>query len=139
MDLRLDFFNALNTYTETLTDDDALLVLSHNKKDGDCVTLLAGDWEILSSLFSTKGYVNFENGNKEQFENIKKMILNTAFNICATDDDVRNKFMQEIVNFEHSLCKCNECNHQWNAFDSDHFTFSCCEVCGSDDVNSDFN
>jgi hypothetical protein len=31
MDNRLDFFNALNNY-ETLTKDDALLVLSHNKK-----------------------------------------------------------------------------------------------------------
>lgn len=96
MDLRLDFFNGLNEYTKELTDNDALLVLSHNKKDGDCITLLSGDWEILSSLFSTKGYVNLTEGNQEQFNNIKKMILNTAYNICMTDDECKNKFIKGL-------------------------------------------
>jgi len=98
MDLRLDFFNALNDYADKLTDNDALLVLSHNKKDGDCITLLAGDWELLSSLFSVKGLVNLSEGNVKQFENIKKMILNTAFNICATDEKYKDKFIKGLNN-----------------------------------------
>lgn len=92
MDLRLDFFNALNEYSSGLTEDDALLVLSHNKKDGDCITLLAGDWEILSVLFSVKGYVNLDQGNREQYDNIKEMILNIAFNICMTDEEIKEIF-----------------------------------------------
>ena len=97
MDLRLDFFNALNQYSKDLTDDDALLVLSHNKRDGDCITLLAGDWEILSSLFSIKGYVNLEEGNSEQYNNIKAMILNTAYNICMTDEKIKEQFKTNLL------------------------------------------
>lgn len=96
MDLRLDFFNSLNEYSKQLTEDDALLVLSHNKKNGDCITLLTGDWEILSVLFSVKGYVNFDKGNKEQFENIKKSITNIAYNICMSDENYRIEFLKAI-------------------------------------------
>lgn len=96
MDLRLDFYNELNKYSDGLTDDDALLVLSHNKKDGDCITLLAGDWEILSSLFSINGYVNLNEGNEDQFIKIKEMILNTAYNICMTDDKYKEKFVKGL-------------------------------------------
>ena len=98
IDNRLDFFIFLKEYAETLTDDDALLVLSHNKKDGDCFTSLMGDWEILSALFSSEGYVNFEEGNREQFENIKSMILNTAFNIMVNDEKIRNEFLKGLEN-----------------------------------------
>lgn len=97
MDLRLDFYNSLNEYASELTEDDGLLVLSHNKRDGDCITLLAGDWEILSSLFSVKGYVNLDSGNTEQYENIKKMILNTAFNIIMTDEEVKETFKKALL------------------------------------------
>jgi hypothetical protein len=97
MDSRLDFFSELNEYAGKLTNDDALLVLSHNKKDGDCIIMLVGDWELLSSLFSVKNYVNLT-GNIEQFENIKKMILNTAFNICATDQKYKDKFIKGLNN-----------------------------------------
>jgi len=97
MNNRLDFFNYLNDYADTLTDDDALLVLSHNKKQGDCFTSLVGDWEILSMLLSTKGYVNFEQGNYEQFTNVKKMILNSALNICANDQETKEKFIKGLT------------------------------------------
>jgi hypothetical protein len=98
MDNRLDFFNSLNNYSATLTEDDAVLVLSHNKKDGDCVSVLLGDWEILSMLLSTEDYVNFKDGNKEQFENIKKCILNSAFNICMNNKETKDKFIKGLSN-----------------------------------------
>jgi len=97
MDNRLDLFNDINKYLKTTTDDDAILVLFHNKKDGDCFTALAGDWEILSALFSTKGYVNFDKGDKEEFDNIKKMILNTAYNICMTDELIKEQFKNKLL------------------------------------------
>ena len=96
MDNRLDFFSYAEEHAETLTNDDALLILSHNKKQGDCFVSLVGDWEILSVLLSQKGYVNYEKGNTEQFENIKKMILNTAYNICMTDEEKRIKFIEGL-------------------------------------------
>ena len=98
MDNRLDFFSYAEEHAETLTNDDALLILSHNKKQGDCFVSLVGDWEILSVLFSQEGYVNYEKGNTEQFENIKSMILNTAFNIMVNDEKIRNEFLKGLEN-----------------------------------------
>jgi len=96
MDNRLDFYNTVNDFSKTLTDDDALLVLSHNKKQGDCIAVLAGDWEILSQMLSTDGYVNTNEQNINTFENIKKSILNTAYNICANDVIVKDRFMEGL-------------------------------------------
>lgn len=108
MDNRLDFFNYLNNYKSKLTSDDALLVLSHNKKDGDCITFLSGDWEILSSLFSIEGYVNFNEGNKEQFENIKNAILNTAFNICMTNSKIKSEFLKQLSKTNKLIVKADK-------------------------------
>ena len=95
MDNRLDFFNYIKEYQTTLSDDDALLVLSHNKKDGDCITLLNGDWQILSALFND-GYVNFVNGNRKWLNDIKKSILNIAYNICEFDNKSKRKFLKAL-------------------------------------------
>ena len=54
MDYRLDMFNSVKKYLSNIDENDAILVLMHNKKDGDCFTALGGDWEILSSLFSVQ-------------------------------------------------------------------------------------
>jgi len=96
MNNRLDFFNAINKHCETLTDDDALLFLSHNKKQGDAFFCLVGDWELLSILFSVKGYPNVPEDAKNDFEDVKKMILNTAFNICHTDLEIRELFTKRL-------------------------------------------
>jgi hypothetical protein len=96
MNNRLDFIKKLNKHCETLTEDDALLFLSHNKKQGDAVFSLVGDWEFLSILFSVKGYANIPEHLKKEFEDVKKMILNTAFNICHTDLEIREKFTKRL-------------------------------------------
>ena len=92
MDNRLDFFNALKKHVETLSEDDALLVLTNNIKQGDCTTSLYGNWEFLSSLFSIDGYVNLTEENRESYDNIRKMILNTTINIINTDEKVKDTF-----------------------------------------------
>lgn len=94
MDLRLDFYQYIKDFASKITDDDAFLVITHNKKDGDCILSMAGDWEILSSLFSTDDYVNHE--DQEVYENIRSLIINTAYNICRTDDKVRDRLMEGI-------------------------------------------
>jgi len=91
MDLRLDFYSALNKYAEKLSEDDSLLVLSYNRKDGDCITLLEGEWNDLSALLSTEGIVEHVNGSEVAFENIRKAVLNMALNICSTNKGHKEK------------------------------------------------
>ena len=88
MDNRLDFVNTTSKHLETLTEDDTLLVISHNKKQGDLFFSLFGDWENISIIMSNKDAVNHQENSKEQFEEIKELILNTAVNICEQDSQV---------------------------------------------------
>lgn len=97
MDNRLDFYNALNKHAETLTDDDALLVLSHNKKDGDVVVSLIGDWQLLSMLFSVENLVNVPKEKENGYKDARAFILNTAFNICMTDDKIKEQFKNGLL------------------------------------------
>jgi hypothetical protein len=96
MDNRLDFFNTINNYSETLTEDDAFLFISHNKKQGDAFFGLSGDWELISILFSVNGYTNVTDAQRENFENVKKTILNTALNICSTDLATKQLFINAL-------------------------------------------
>ena len=85
MDNRLDFANSTNNHLETLTEDDTLLVITHNKKEGDLFFSLFGDWENISMIMSNKEAVNHSGESEKQFNDIKKLILNTALNICEQD------------------------------------------------------
>ena len=98
MDNRLDFFNSLKHHIETLTEDDAVLVLTNNVKNGDCITTLCGNWEYLSSLFSIDGYVNLTEENRSGFDSIRNLILNTAINIINTDEKVKDTFEKFLNN-----------------------------------------
>lgn len=35
-------------------------------------------------------------------------------------------------------CECKECGYIWNPYETEHFNFTCCEMCGSDNVDADF-
>ena len=96
MNNRLDFFNAVNNHAETLTDDDALLILSHNKKDGDVLVCFLGDWELLSMLFSVENLVNVPEEKQSGYEDAKAFILNTAYNICMTDELIKEQFKNSL-------------------------------------------
>jgi hypothetical protein len=96
MDNRLDFVNNTTRHLETLTEDDTLLVISHNKKQGDLFFSLFGDWENISIIMSNKEAVNHSEDSKKQFEEIKKLILNTALNICEKDTKTLNTMLKGL-------------------------------------------
>lgn len=97
MNNRLDFFNELQKHSETLTNDDALLVLSHNKKDGDVVVSLIGDWQLLAMLFSVENLVNVPEEKQNGYKDARAFILNTAFNICMTDETIKQQFKNGLL------------------------------------------
>lgn len=96
MNNRLDFYNALGDHLETLGDDDTLLVISHNRKDYDLFYSFFGSWEDISLIFSNKYAVNHKGESKIQLEQIKEVILNTAYNICNEDEKVRDKLLKGL-------------------------------------------
>lgn len=96
MDNRLDFFNVLNNYVNTLTDNDSLIVISNNTKTGDSIMCSYGDWEKISILFS-EGYTKTEDYNIDTFLTIKELIINTSYNICLQNIDIRNKILNGLI------------------------------------------
>lgn len=105
MNNRLDFFNTVQEFSETLTDDDALLVISHNKTVGDAIVTLTGDWKIISALFSTEGYVKKTNNYKGTFDSIRQMILNVAYNICLNDEEFEKGFIEALTSSKETIIK----------------------------------
>lgn len=35
-------------------------------------------------------------------------------------------------------CICLECGHTWNASETDHFNFTFCEICTSDNIGGEY-
>jgi hypothetical protein len=96
MDNRLDFYNNVENFIETLTDETACLVLCHTPTEGDFILAFHGNWEYLSSPFSTMDYVKLNEDNKERYEMTKNFILNTAFNICNSNNEIKESFIKSL-------------------------------------------
>lgn len=96
MDNRLDFTNETRRHLKTLTEDDTLLIIAHNKKEGDLFYTLFGDWEDISIIMSNKNVVNHEDGSEDDFNKIKKLILNTSLNICNEDPNVLKTLLKGL-------------------------------------------
>lgn len=97
MDNKLDFFNVVSEYQKTLAEDDALLVLSHNSKNGDCIQFLSGDWEILSALLSEEENLAFTEGDNVNYRNIQKAVLSIAYNIIMKNEEYKKKFLEKVL------------------------------------------
>lgn len=97
MDNRLDFFNTLNEYVETLDEkDDALILLSYNKTQGDSICLIGGDWNVLSELISSIDVEGLVNGDKEPLIEMRKCIVNMCYNICNQNEEIREKLIKGL-------------------------------------------
>ena len=96
MDNRLDFANYITKHLKTLTKDDTLFVISHNREEGDLFFSLFGDWEDISLIMSNKDVVNHSEESKEDFQEIRALMLNTALNICEQDTKMLNALFKEL-------------------------------------------
>ena len=96
MDNRLDFVNYTTKHLETLTEDDTLFVISHNREEGDLFFSLFGDWEDISLIMSNKDVINHSGESKQDFQEIKVLMLNTAINICDQDTKMLNVLLKEL-------------------------------------------
>ncbi len=39
---------------------------------------------------------------------------------------------------KNDYCECKECGYTWDPFVTEHFNFSCCEMCGSINIGGDY-
>ena len=95
-DSKLDFFNELNRFSNTLTEDDSLLVVSYNEKDGGLILNLAGDPELISLIISNNEAVKEDQGSKEVLEDIQKIILNASYSILMNNKKYKKKFIKGL-------------------------------------------
>lgn len=45
----------------------------------------------------------------------------------------------DYLNELSSQCECLDCGHTWNPFNTEHFNFTCCEVCFSDKIGGGYH
>lgn len=99
LDNRLDFYSAIQKYAGSLSEDDAILVLSCNHKEGDVFSLLKGDVGVLSSLFCKDGFV-YQETNDENDMRLKTATMKAVFDICFTmlmENDGLMELFQESI------------------------------------------
>lgn len=95
MDNRLDFINFLRDYSETMTEDDSLFLISFNKKQGDSFAVNY-NWEYISGLLSV-GEVAEES---EAMQDARSVILNVTANICYQDKEIRDTLLEALMDME---------------------------------------
>lgn len=88
----------INSFSLGMGEEQALLVIMNDEENADGMLFLNGDWGLISSLISTKGYVNEPNEvDKPYLNDIRKLILNTAYNMCNNDEKVKNSFLEGLL------------------------------------------
>lgn len=92
-----DLFNAVRNYQDSMTANDAILIIAYNNDDGDLLTGIDGDWQILSTILSTDEAININSvEDAQQYKHLKESILNIAANILNTNDEYRIKFINQF-------------------------------------------
>ena len=70
--------------------------------------------------------------NEWHRKQVKKLNLHSVSN-CKNFDEIDGCECDEC-----GYCECKECGYMWNPYETEHFNFTCCEMCGSDNVDADF-
>jgi len=103
MDERLDLFNAIKLYDKNRTENDALLVLAYNKKEGDLMLAMSGDVDILSAVMENDNewleLVKCEEKKVTHYD-MQLAFLNITINILRTNDDLYKKFKKELKSLQ---------------------------------------
>ena len=87
----------LNQYQERMNDGDSLIVIAHDLEDNDICLALNGYSEGISAIVSNNSSLNHEGESEEALDEIKKVFLNTAYNICNQDDHVLETFLNGLL------------------------------------------
>lgn len=95
MDNRLDLINYLKDYSETMTEDDSLFLVSFNRRQGDSF-VMNYNWEYISGLLSV-GEISEES---EAMQDARSVVLNVTANICHQDKEIRDTLLEALMDME---------------------------------------
>jgi hypothetical protein len=94
IDYRLDLFNAVDKFNESMNpESDALFIISKSN-DGDNFSALTGNVDMLYLMLSRFDFVeNLSNEQIESFKSMQAFILNSAFHILEYNENEREIFI----------------------------------------------
>jgi len=100
-DNSFDLFNAVRKIQENITEDDALLVICHDSKEGNLFMASDGELSLLSAVMSNENdYVNLcDDAEKYYHERIQNDILNIAINILRLNKSKATIFLDAANKF----------------------------------------
>ena len=92
MDNRLDFYNYMSEYVNTLDEDeDSVLLMTYNKKAKDYFYCLCGDTDVFSYPVRT------EEGEEAVMTDCQKTMVNIVYNMCLDNAKLRLMFEENVM------------------------------------------
>jgi len=92
MDNRLDFYNYMSEYVNTLDEDeDSVLLMTYNNKAKDYFYCLHGDTDVFSYPIIT------EEGEEAVMTDCQKAMVNIVYNMCLDDAKLRLMFEENVM------------------------------------------
>lgn len=88
----------LGKVSEELNHDRAIMfTVAHDVDSAKMLLAFSGNWEVFSTIFSKDTYINQTPESNIDFQKAKKMILNTALNICSENEDTLNAMVNKLT------------------------------------------
>ena len=89
IDNRLDFYNAVKKYAETIdTDDEFVIVMSYSKKLSDVITIVHGNLGYAVNLITDENPVY----------DLKQVVMNDALEFMLQDKELKTKVIKLLEN-----------------------------------------
>jgi aromatic ring-opening dioxygenase LigB subunit len=89
IDNRLDFYNAVKKYAETIdTDDEFVIVMSYSKKLSDVITIVYGNLGYAVNLITDENPVY----------DLKQVVMNAALEFMLQDKELKTKVIKLLEN-----------------------------------------
>ena len=89
IDNRLDFYNAVKKYAETIdTEDEFVIVMSYSKRLSDVITIVHGNLGYAINLITDENPVY----------DLKQIVMNSALEFMIKDKELKNKVIKLLEN-----------------------------------------
>lgn len=101
-----NLIDSINNYLDNVSDESALICIAHDPNSNDGFVFSYGNTELISFLLSNKEYVE----DQDFITDMKKSILNIAYNICDQDEEVKDRFLNKLLFIEEERAKRENLN-----------------------------
>ena len=97
MDYRLDLFNAVSKFSDSMDDENDGIFIISKSTHGDNFSALLGNTDLLQFMLSRPDtIVNPTNEQMINYESMQSFILNSAFDILMKNEQKRIFFIESL-------------------------------------------